>query len=166
MPHSGNGVAYERNQLGRVKGSNGSGRITLKKNLVGIYALAVCFFTVACFVIVAGITAWNVVELSAPEFTIDNYVHEAHASDENYGRWNHGPMGFRGERIRYLNPESVPAEPMAELQRKNREESWQQALAGERRAALQSLVRNAIILVIALLVFLAHWMIATRSREQ
>jgi hypothetical protein len=138
----------------------------LKRNLVGIYALAVCFFTVACFVIVAGITAWNVVELSAPEFTIDNYVYEAHASDENYGRSQHGAMGFRGERIRYLNPESVPAEPMAELQRKNREESWQQALAGERRAALQSLVRNAIILVIAMLVFLAHWRIATRSREQ
>jgi len=43
----------------------------LKKNLVEIYALAVCFFTVACFVIVAGMTAWNIIELSAPEFTID-----------------------------------------------------------------------------------------------
>ncbi len=136
----------------------------MKRNLVEIYALAVCFFTVACFVIVAGMTTWNVVELSAPEFTIDNYVYEGHFSDDNYRRWHSGPMAFPGERIRYLNPEAAPVDPVAIPQRKTREENWQQALAGERRGALQSLVRNAIILVIALLVFLAHWTIARRSR--
>lgn len=55
-----------------------------KKGLLEIYALAVCFFTLACFVIALGMAVWDIVELSAPEFTISNNHYECHLSDEAY----------------------------------------------------------------------------------
>ena len=128
----------------------------MKRNLVDIYALAVCFFTVACFVIVLGMTAWNVVELSAPEFTINNNTYEAHLNDENYRRWLIQRNQYRAED--YKPPED------GELT-KHREKNWQHEIKGEQRSALQDLVRNLIILVIDILVFGAHWIIARRSSE-
>lgn len=127
----------------------------MKKNLVEIYALAVCFFTVACFVIVLGMAAWNVVELSVPKFTINNNIYEAHLTDENYRRWLIQRNQYRTEE--YTPPEGT------ELT-KNRETSWQQKIHSEQRGALQSLVMNIIILVINLLVFVTHWLIARKSR--
>ncbi|WP_027967471.1 hypothetical protein [Halomonas halocynthiae] len=128
----------------------------MKKNIVEIYALAVCFFTVACFVVVLGMTAWNVVELSAPEFTINNSTYEAHLTDENYRRWLIQRNQYRSED--YKPPEG------AELTQ-SRETNWQQEIRSEQRGALQSLIQNIIILVIDLLVFIGHWVIARRSRE-
>ncbi len=128
----------------------------MKKNLVEIYALAVCFFTVACFVIVAGMTAWDVVQLSAPEFTINNDQYEAHLSDQQYRDW-------LIQRNQHKEDEYVP--PSGQNLTDARNTSWQQALKGEQRSALQSLAQNFIILVIDILVFMAHWVIAKKSRE-
>lgn len=129
----------------------------MRKSLVEIYALAVCFFTVACFVVVLGMTAWNVVELSAPEFTISSNTYEAHLTDEKY-------RDSLIRRHRYGAEKYAP--PEADLLTKKREESWKSEIRGEQRRALQSLVKNIIILVIDIFVFMVHWIIARRSREK
>lgn len=128
----------------------------MKKNLVEVYALAICFFTVACFVIVLGMTAWNVVALSSPEFTINNHIYDAHLTDENYRHWLR-------QQNQYCTEDYKPPEG-AELT-KSREINWQHEIRVEQRGALQNLVQNVIVLVIDLLVFVAHWVIARRSRD-
>jgi hypothetical protein len=39
------------------------------KSLVEIYALAVCFFAIICFVIALGIGVYDIIELSNPELS-------------------------------------------------------------------------------------------------
>ncbi|MFP2769379.1 hypothetical protein [Oceanisphaera sp. KMM 10153] len=128
----------------------------MKKNLVEIYALAVCFFTVACFVIVAGMTAWDAVQLSAPEFTINNNEYEAHLSDQQYRDW-------LAQRNQYNEDAFIL--PSGQDLTDARNASWQQEIKSEQRSALQSLAQNFIILVIDILVFMAHWIIARKSRD-
>lgn len=128
----------------------------MKKTIVEIYALAVCFFTVACFVIVAGMTVWDTIEMTAPEFTINNVDYEAHLNDESYRKWLIQRNQYRAEN--YTPPERKALS-------KSREESWARELRAEQRGALQSLVKNIIVLIIALLAFVAHWKLAQGSRE-
>ena len=56
----------------------------MNKKILEVYALAVCFFTVACFVIAFGLMLWNFIELWAPEFTVYTRHFECHQSDEAY----------------------------------------------------------------------------------
>ena len=53
----------------------------MKKTIVEIYALAVCFIATASFVISLGFALWNIVEMIAPEFTLEPYRYEHHQSD-------------------------------------------------------------------------------------
>ena len=61
---------------------------TVKKSLLEIYALAVCFVTVVCFVIALGIGLYDLVELAYPEFSLSSYEYERHQSDEAFMRWD------------------------------------------------------------------------------
>src|ERR1700722_1868897 len=56
----------------------------MKKSILEIYALAVCFFTVACFVFLIGFAAWNIVQLCAPKFTIGQSDYQRHKSDDAF----------------------------------------------------------------------------------
>lgn len=128
----------------------------MKKSLVEIYALAVCFITVGCFVIVAAIAAWDVVQLAAPKFTINNNEYEAHLTDQQYSNWLVLRNQYQDER--YAPPSG------AELT-SARITSWEQAIKSEQRGALQSLAKNFIIFAIAAFAFMAHWRMAKRSRS-
>ena len=133
----------------------------MKRQLLEIYALAVCFFTVACFVIVAGMLLWDLVRLLAPDFTVASYVYEMHQSDAAYersgGRYP-GALPLRREQG------EAPAQPVAPPPALSRAESWAIALHTERREGLRGIVRNAIIIFIDLLVFAAHWRIGRAAR--
>ena len=56
----------------------------MKRTLIEMYALSVCFFTVACLVIVTGIAMWDVVQVIYPEFTISSNDYENHLDNETY----------------------------------------------------------------------------------
>jgi hypothetical protein len=46
----------------------------VKKTILEIYALAVCFVTVICFVIALGIAAYGIVGIASPNFTISSWI--------------------------------------------------------------------------------------------
>jgi hypothetical protein len=126
----------------------------MKKTILEIYALAVCFFTVTCFAITLGIAIYDVIQVVYPSFTINNYKFEQHQSNE----------AFRNQLGSCGNKDKEPLLSEAEVTKK-REESWALALRSERHEGAQSLVSMLIILFVSAIVFLIHWRIAQRSRE-
>lgn len=136
----------------------------MKKTFVEIYGLAVCFFSVACFVIVLGMAIWNAVGAAFPEFTVDSTRYEIHRSDETFSRHRAAPARLYG-------PEGLPGRgfPSNDLTgedlTKARQASWERAVEGERRASVQGVVKKTIVLIISIIIYWIHWIIAKRARD-
>ena len=131
----------------------------MKKSILEIYALAVCFVALVCFVIALGIGVYDLIQITSPEFTINVYEYERHQSNEAF-------RGSPGRALRGIAP-GIPIEPTERPEEEvtqQREESYQAALRSERRRGMQSLIQIGIILVIDVLVFVPHWLLA-RSRR-
>lgn len=128
----------------------------MKKTILEIYAFAVCFFAVACFVITLGLIIWDFVELNAPEFTMNNYEFQCHQSDQAYEDC------FSGD-LKYVRDENPLAFPTGEQLTQHRIEHYSRAIQAETRQAVQGIAQKAIILFINLLVFLIHWRITKRG---
>jgi hypothetical protein len=126
----------------------------LKKTVLEIYALAVCFVTVVCFVVALGMALYSLVGIVNPEFTMDSWKYEQHQSNDAF---LDSPMG------RGCCAEKKPRPSEPELTRL-RTESYARAIAAERRANFQTLVKTLIVMLIDVLVFLGHWAIGRRAR--
>ena len=127
----------------------------MKKSILEIYALAVCFAAIVCFVITLGISTYDIVEIVNPEFTMSSYAYNRHQSNDAYWKSgdNCGEDDKKGQR------------PADEELTKQRLASYQQSIKSEQRDAFQSFIQSLIILIIAVIVFLIHWRLARRSRE-
>ena len=129
-----------------------------KKTILEIYALAVCFFTVACFVVALGLMMWNVVELTASEFTIHTRDFECHRSDEAYRK-------CREQDYEYTKADPPKTFPTGDALTEKRERSYEFVLKSEKREALQGIVHKLIVILIDIFVFYVHWLLARRARE-
>ena len=130
----------------------------MKRTLLELYGLAVCFFTVACAVIVLGMAIWDIVSISAPNFSLSGNEWEKHQTDAD----------FREALIRehrYDPDKDAYAPPTGPELTAERERSYSQAIRSHSREALQSLLRNCIILSIDIVLFAIHWGIASRARK-
>ena len=56
----------------------------MKKSILEIYALAVCFVALLCFVIALGIGVYDLIQITNPEFTLNAYEYERHQSNEAF----------------------------------------------------------------------------------
>ena len=128
----------------------------MKKSILEIYALAVCFATVVCFVIAAGIATYNAIGIINPEFTLDANEYSRHQNNDAF--WKNCNNNYDTDK---KENKRLPEEELT----KRRIESYQQALKSERRTAFQSLTKTAIILILDFIFFVAHWRIARRTRE-
>ena len=128
----------------------------MKKSLLEIYALAVCFATIVCFVISLGVALYSIVEIAKPEFTMNSYQYNRYQSNDAYwlSRLND-----------YGNKEKEMQRPSEEELTKQRTEGYRLAVISEKRDGFQGLTKTAIILLIDTVVFLIHWRIARRARE-
>ena len=59
----------------------------MKKTILEVYALAVCFVTIFCFAIFLGIAIYGLIEISNPEFTLNSRAYERHQSNEAFKRY-------------------------------------------------------------------------------
>jgi len=128
----------------------------MKKSMLEIYALAVCFIALVCFVVALGIGLYDLIQIASPEFTLNAYEYERHQSNENF-------RGSPGRVLRGAFAPGIPIEPTERPEEEvsqQREESFQAALRSERRRGLQSLLQIMIVLVIDVLVFVPHWLLA------
>jgi len=122
----------------------------MKKNLLEIYALAVCFVTIVCAVCATGIGLYDLLEISKPEFTMSAYTYQRHQTND----------AFIQDECKEIGKKKLSEEKKTQL----RLASYERALKTEQRDAIQSLVKVLIILSLDGLLFWLHWGIARRSR--
>ena len=51
---------------------------------VETYGLAVCFTALLCFVIALGVGLYDLLQIAAPEFTLNAYEHERHQCNDSF----------------------------------------------------------------------------------
>src|SRR5260364_335629 len=132
-------------------------RITMKKSILEIYALAVCFFSVICLMFSAGFAAYAVVRIAKPNFTMNDWQHQRYQSNDAF--W---AAESSSARITRKDEPKQPRPSEAELSRR-RQQGFSAALKEERRGGAQTLVKSLIITLIDIAVFSVHWRIARRS---
>ncbi len=124
----------------------------MKKTIIEIYALAVCFVTVICLVISSGIGLYDLVEISNPEFTISSHEYKKYQTNESFINNDCG------------EEKEILSDKEEEITKK-RMESYQNLLSIEQRNAFQSLTIVLIIIILNIVVFFIHWRIAKRARN-
>ncbi len=135
----------------------------MKKSVLEMYALAVCFVTLLCFVIALGIGSYNLIRVVNPEFTINAYEYERHQSNGAF-------RGFPGMELLRNTRGLAPArpaeisEPSDEELTRQREQSYQNVLNAEQRRGTQSLTMVGIVIFIDSLMFAIHWLLARKAR--
>jgi hypothetical protein len=121
----------------------------MRRSLVQLYALAVCFVTLTCFAVALGVGIYDLVQIAIPDFTVsgtsEGYYY---ATDELFVTSN--PL-YR----------DLPKEELT----KRREENYRLAVWWERRRAVQSLIYVAIITTIDAVIFVIHWLLVRRERR-
>lgn len=147
----------------------------MKKTILEIYALAVCFATIVCATVALGIALWDVVQVTAPEFTINNYSFERYQDNDSFRSSDCAadPARKAAEAAAAAASGTATATAAsnngkcgysdAELDAK-RVQEWTKQLNSEKRQGFQSLVRCLIVILLDLLVFSAHWILARRAR--
>ncbi len=121
----------------------------MKKSLLEIYALAVCFVTIICFAVALGIGVYDILEMSNPELTLKSYQYQRHQTNEAFTR----------------NWSKEKEKPSEEEITNMRKKSYEVALKAERRDAVQSFIRVLIVMLIDIVIFLFHWRLAKRGRK-
>jgi len=120
----------------------------MKKSILEIYAMGICFIAVIGLSITLVIAIYNVVKISNPGFTLNSHTFKSHQSIEAFIKTDR-------EKLTDLSEEETT---------KLREESFKIELEVEKRSGLQSLISSAIALLIILIVLITHWRVAKRAR--
>lgn len=128
----------------------------MKKSLLELYALAVCFAAILCFVIAFGVGVYSVIEITNPEFTMNSYEYKRYQSNDAY--WLSRVEDYR-------NKGKEMQRPSEDELTKQRQEGYRLAVIAEKRGGFQVLTKTIIILLIDAVVFLVHWRVARRARE-
>ncbi|MCJ7603021.1 MAG: hypothetical protein MUO63_16170 [Desulfobulbaceae bacterium] len=128
----------------------------MNKSLLEIYALAVCFATIVCFVISLGVAIYSIVEIINPEFTMNSYEYKRYQNNDAY--WLRRVDDYR-------NKEKEMQRPSEDELTKQRTEGYRLAVISEKHDGYQGLTKTGIIILINILVFFIHWRIAQRARE-
>ena len=128
----------------------------MKKSILEVYAMAVCFATIVCFVVALGIGIYDIVRIANPEFTLSSYEYNRHQSNNAF---------WESYKCKYENKDKESKRPSEEDLTKQRQTSYQQEIKAEKRSGAQSLTIASIVILIDIVVFFIHWMIARRARE-
>ena len=145
-----------------------------------IYLLAVCFVSVVCVAITAGIGLYSLLKIAAPELTLNTHAYNAHQSLDNFKNSHFyatglnsqavffpGAMGVAGpvrqsdilqNSAQQVDPTPLPDEEIEQL----RLESFQTLIKNHKRSAAQELIRTAIVLLVSGILFVAHWRLIRR----
>ncbi|MBI2993011.1 MAG: hypothetical protein HYY48_02400 [Gammaproteobacteria bacterium] len=129
----------------------------MRKSLLEIYGLAVCFLAVMGFAIFLGLLVWNLISLASPEFGLDTYTWERHQTDEAYRKALIDEHPYQ---------EGQPyAPPEGEALSQQRQRSYSNALQVQEREAARGIVKDLILLFIHGALFFSHWKIAAQARR-
>lgn len=130
----------------------------MKQKLLEIYALCTCLLAVLVISTAFIFLTWNAVKLNAPSFTLSSHDFKCHQNDQEY-------KICLSHKCYYPHEDSSLPLPSDQELTGLREKSYDTLLAVEHRDALQGLVLNSIVLLMGLLIFAAHWLLAKRARN-
>lgn len=131
----------------------------MKKSILEIYALAVCFMGVVAIVISLSTGIYDLIEISSPDFTIDQWQYEQHSSNDKF--WENYPNRYPSK----LNGSEV-TKPSEEKLTQMRNDSYNVVLKNEQRSGTQSLVQTVIIFILSSIVFFFHWKIFNKTQKE
>lgn len=124
----------------------------MKKTILEIYALAVCFIVIICFSFTLGLAVYDLIQIKYPSFTLSAWQYEQYQSNESFCSKRPGD-------------EKMCANKTASDITRLRETAYASALQGEQRDGWQGIVKSIIIFFICLFIFIPHWFIARRARN-
>ena len=129
----------------------------MKKPIMEIYALAVCFVCVAFSAIFITVAVYSGIEVAYPKFTLSAREYQTYQSDAN----------FLENKLRFLpaNRTSVYENMTPQELTAARNSGFQSALDSERRSGWQGVLRSLIAIVILAPIFALHWKLARRTRR-
>ncbi len=131
----------------------------MKKSILEIYALAVCFTCIIAIVISLVISIYSIIEISYPEFGVNNWEYQKHQTNNNFWKENRN--------IKFdQNNNNTPQRPSDKELTKLRIESYSVVLKNVKRESTQALVRTSIFLIISSIFFYLHWKIFKKSQLQ
>ena len=142
-----------------------------------IYLLAVCFVSVVCAAITAGMGIHSFLKIVAPEITLDTYSYDAHQSLDNFKNSHFyathaypqafvvpGAMGvaralpIRRSELLINNQPAPDLKPQSDDKIEQlRLQSYQSVIRNHRRTAIQELIRISIVLLVSGALFFVHW---------
>jgi len=128
------------------------------KSRLEVYALAVCYSALVCLGISAWLGGYAVLKIVKPDLTLSEYQYRGYRNNDEF--WD-SIKTFGTPEDRKL--EQRPAE---EYLTKRRLESFNRALAHERRHGVQDFTGYAILFSICAISFFVHWRIAHRARSE
>ena len=128
----------------------------MKKTILEIYALAVCFVTVTCFVVCLGVAGYSLIQIEKPDFTMRAYEYNQYQTNDAF--WKECGSRYCSE------DEKKKPRPNEEELTKQRKAAFDLALVSEQRDGAQTLVKTLIVILIDIITFLVHWVIARRAR--
>lgn len=123
----------------------------MKKTILEIYALAVCFIVIICFSFALGLAVYDLIQIKYPSFTLSAWQYEQYQSNENFC-------------LKRISEEKLCTNKTTNDITRLREAAYISALEGERRDGRQGIVKSVIIFFVCLFVFIPHWLIARRAR--
>ncbi len=135
----------------------------MKKTILEIYALAVCFVSIICFVVCLGVAGYSLVQIAKPDFTMSSRQFEEYQSNDIY--WERNGSGRYYGKSGYCSKEDKSnVRPSESDLSKQRTEAFASAKTLEQRDGGQTLVKTLIIILVNALAFLIHWRIARSAR--
>ncbi len=134
----------------------------MKKKLLEVYALAVCFVTLFVLMIVLAMTMYRAVQIIAPTVTMESETYASYQSNDLFwGACGKSRLSEYSTACSELDMKKV--RPAEEELTEQREREFALKISLERRDALRSLIQLLIVIFLAGVTFLMHWAIAKKS---
>ncbi|HUY69171.1 MAG TPA: hypothetical protein VMV79_07710 [Alphaproteobacteria bacterium] len=128
----------------------------MKKSILEIYAMTVCFASMAVFAIYLSAGIYNIVRVAAPSLTLPAVMQRQYLSNDEFCNRGDGVNSCYKDDNSGLLPDADIT--------KMRLADYASALETERRDALSFLIGVAIFLPVSLGIFFIHWRIGKKAR--
>jgi len=124
----------------------------MKKTILEVYAMAVCFFAIIVITISLSSVIYKAVGSINPELTIKSYTYEKYLSNENFK----SKKGCTKEEAASLSEDEITSK---------REAAYAVELRSEKRKNLQGILESSSYTFVASIVCVIHMLIAKGSRK-
>jgi len=122
----------------------------MKKTILEIYALAICFVAIIFLIINISDGVYNIIGMVNPDLTMSSFTYDPLQSNERYR-----------EKCCEDDKSKKTNEEIARL----REEAYKIELRSEARDSLQKAIKNLIYVLLSGIVLFGHWKLSRSARE-